>query len=80
MDINKIRKSKSRLVHKSWDELDENVVELLRNRILEVERRERERGLVESVYNEEYKRWRTGMMLRYLKEKNKTETENNSMI
>ena len=51
--------------------MGENVVELWRNRVLGVEIRERERGLEESAYNEENRRWRTESMPRYLQQKNK---------
>ena len=55
------------------DDNKENVVQSWRNRVLEVERREREkeRRLKESVDNEEYRRWRTARMPRYLQEKKK---------
>ena len=36
-----------------------------------LERRDRERGLEESAYNEERRIWRTERMPRYLQEKNK---------
>ena len=62
------------------DDKGENVVELWRNGVLEAKRRERERRLEESAYNEEYIRWRMESMPRYLEEKKGTETKDNNKI